>query len=145
MSDDPYQAPDNESWRSKLVDKPARFDLSTALWFALAAVATLPIVLSAVPGNRGTDVRFAMFGAGAVLLLSCTIALKLKWGPVIPCVVLFPTCGIMSWPVLNPSPADLIFMLLFYVFLGGIIGFVLEVSQNKSTHNHSRSNEADPG
>ena len=86
-----------------------------------------------------------MFGAGAVLLLSCTIALKLKWGPVIPCVVLFPTCGIMSWPVLNPSPADLIFMLLFYVFLGGIIGFVLEVSQNKSTHNHSRSNEADPG
>lgn len=138
MSDDHFAPQEPEVWRKKLQHPPAPFNLTTALWFTIGAISLPPMIVALLASDMSIDDRFAIFSAGIVLLLSCTIGLKLNWGPVIPCVILFPIFGCMCCPMLNPGPKTLIDLSIFRAILGGGVGLLIEQLTGSSSSRQRR-------
>jgi hypothetical protein len=121
MSDDPYKAPEVGSEVPKTTDPQPPFIDSKVLWIVFGLFGGITILATFLSGGSGS-VMSRRFAIGLCEVLLSVVALRQRWGPMLPCMVLGVICA-EFFSLVTSVGADQPVVFATGILAGGLLGY----------------------
>jgi len=133
MSENPYKAPEFRSDAPKTTDPQASFIDSKSLWILFEILGFIPVLAAFRDGGSGT-VTGDRFLIGLSTVLLCEVGIRLKWGPMIPCMMI-SVCFLVATAPATSAWFDHPVEFFGGMFGGGAIGYIFDSRRKTSDRN----------